>query len=157
MTVTTRTKEDVLNLLSENHARIEAFGVARIGLFGSFVRNEQSTDRDIDLLVEFRSGDQSFDNFMKLWFFLEELLQRRVDLVTTEGLSPYVVPIFLRRSSLPPPAPLEYLRHILDEAEHLTKQALGLSKERFMNDETLKRAFVRSIAMEAILRPEGAG
>jgi uncharacterized protein with HEPN domain len=44
-----------------------------------------------------------------------------------------------------PPPPLEYLRHILDEAEYLTKQARDLSKERFLNDETFKRAFVRSI------------
>jgi predicted nucleotidyltransferase len=95
MTATTRTKQDVLNLLSENHARIEAFGVGRIGLFGSFVRNEQGIDSDIDLLVEFRSGDKSFDNFIKLSFFLEELFQRRVELVTTEGLSPYVGPHIL--------------------------------------------------------------
>lgn len=44
-----------------------------------------------------------------------------------------------------PLSPLEYLRHILDEVEYLIKQAQGLTKERFSRDETLKRAFVRSI------------
>ena len=42
-------------------------------------------------------------------------------------------------------SPLEYLRHILDETEYLMSQTQGLSKEEFMSDPTLKRAFVRSI------------
>ena len=42
-------------------------------------------------------------------------------------------------------SPLEYLRHILDEAEYLVSQTQKLSKDEFMGDETLKRAFVRSI------------
>lgn len=44
-----------------------------------------------------------------------------------------------------PLSPLEYLRHMLDEAEYLLSQSQRLSKERFLQDETLKRAFVRSI------------
>ncbi len=44
-----------------------------------------------------------------------------------------------------PLSPLEYLRHILDETDYLTAQMQGLSKERFLTDATLKRAFVRSI------------
>lgn len=39
----------------------------------------------------------------------------------------------------------EYLRHILDEAEYLIQHSSNLSKERFLADETLKRAFARSI------------
>lgn len=42
-------------------------------------------------------------------------------------------------------SPLEYLRHIQDEAEYLMSQTQGLSKDEFVGDETLKRAFVRSI------------
>ncbi|MFZ5452118.1 MAG: DUF86 domain-containing protein [Thermodesulfobacteriota bacterium] len=42
-------------------------------------------------------------------------------------------------------SPLEYLRHILDETGYLISDSRGLSKDRFMSDETLKRAFVRSI------------
>ena len=40
---------------------------------------------------------------------------------------------------------LEYLRHILDETMYLTDHAQGLSKDKFMQDETLQRAFVRSL------------
>jgi len=41
--------------------------------------------------------------------------------------------------------PLEYLRHIIDEIEYLIDRSTNLSKENFLEDETLKRAFVRSI------------
>lgn len=41
--------------------------------------------------------------------------------------------------------PLEYLRHILDEADYIIAESAGLIKEAFLKDETLKRAFVRSI------------
>lgn len=44
-----------------------------------------------------------------------------------------------------PTSPLEYLRHIRDEAAYLAEETSGLSKERFVRDGTLKRAFVRSI------------
>ncbi len=40
---------------------------------------------------------------------------------------------------------LEYLQHILNETQYLTDRAKGLNKDKFMRDETLKRAFVRSI------------
>ncbi len=43
------------------------------------------------------------------------------------------------------PSPLEYLRHILDETNYLTAQTNVLGREKFLNDETVKRAFVRSI------------
>ncbi len=42
-------------------------------------------------------------------------------------------------------SPFEYLRHILDETEYLVSQTHGLSQDEFMKDETLKRAFVRSL------------
>ena len=44
-----------------------------------------------------------------------------------------------------PLSPLEYFRHILDETEYLMDESQGLSKEQFLQDATLKRAFVRSI------------
>jgi uncharacterized protein with HEPN domain len=40
---------------------------------------------------------------------------------------------------------LEYLRHILDETDYIMARAKGLSEDQFLSDETLKRAFVRSI------------
>jgi predicted nucleotidyltransferase len=56
------------------------FCVKRIDIFGSFARGEQKDTSDVDILVEFEKP--TFDNFMNLAFFLEDLFQRKVDLVT---------------------------------------------------------------------------
>ena len=93
---TATTKRDVLNTLRQNSARLQALGVKRLGLFGSFVREEQRSASDIDLLVEFQPGKKTFDNFMELSFLLEDLFRRRVELVTTESLSPYLGPHILK-------------------------------------------------------------
>lgn len=91
-----RSKEDVFSLLGENAPLLRGYGVERCGLFGSFLRGEQDAESDVDILVEFADGQKSFDNFMRLAFFLEELLGRRVDLITPESLSPYIGPRILR-------------------------------------------------------------
>jgi hypothetical protein len=91
-----KTKQDILTVLDKNQSRLKALGVRRIGVFGSFVRGEQHPDSDIDLLVEFASGKKNFDTFMELSFFLEEVLQRRIELVTIESLSPYLGPYILK-------------------------------------------------------------
>jgi len=91
-----KTKQDILTLLEHNQLRLRALGVKRIGLFGSFVRGEQRPNSDIDLLVEFVSGRKTFDNFMDLSFFLEDVFERRIELVTLESLSPYIGPHILK-------------------------------------------------------------
>lgn len=95
MEPTIHTKKDILAVISENRARIRALGVKRLGLFGSFLRGQQTADSDVDLLVEFEPGQKTFDNFIKLTFLLEALLRRRVELVTREALSPYIGPHIL--------------------------------------------------------------
>ena len=56
------------------------------------MREEQRPDSDIDLLVEFQPEQKTFDNFIQLSFFLEDILKQPVELVTTESLSPYLGP-----------------------------------------------------------------
>jgi hypothetical protein len=93
---TATTKRDALNTLRQNSVRLQALGVKRLGLFGSFVREEQKPASDIDLLVEFQPGKKTFDNFMELSFLLEKLLRRKIELVTTDSLSPYLGPHILK-------------------------------------------------------------
>ncbi len=90
-----KTKQDILNVLDQNRSHLRALGVRKIGLFGSFVRGEQRSDSDIDLLAEFEPGRKTFDAFMELAFFLEAILQHRIELVTLESLSPYIGPHIL--------------------------------------------------------------
>ncbi len=59
----------------------EKFKITEIGVFGSYVRGEQREDSDIDILVEFEKGYKTFDNYMELKFFLEEILTSKIDLV----------------------------------------------------------------------------
>ncbi len=66
------------------------FGVKRIGIFGSFARGEQKRTSDVDVLVEFAHGQATFDNFMKLAFYLEDLFSRKVDLLTVKGIDHYI-------------------------------------------------------------------
>ena len=90
------TKEDILSLVQEHQSQIRSYGIRRLGLFGSFVRGQQSSDSDIDVLVEFEPGRKTFDNFVHAAFFLEDLFGRRVELVTREALSPHIGPHILR-------------------------------------------------------------
>jgi uncharacterized protein len=96
MNTVIQTKQDLLRMLTDHHPQIKALGVRRLGLFGSFVRDNPHEMSDVDLLVEFEPGQKTFDHFMRLSFLLEDLLQRRIELVTPEGLSPYIGPYILQ-------------------------------------------------------------
>ncbi len=90
-----QTKEEILGILESKEEAMRKFGVKRIGVFGSFVREDQSPASDVDILVEFQPTEKSFQNFMDLLSLLEGLLQREVELVTLERLSPYLKPYIL--------------------------------------------------------------
>jgi len=77
-------------------ARLIAAGVKRLGLFGSFSRGEARPDSDVDVLVGFRPEAKTYDNLFEVGEALEEVFHRKIDLVTEEGLSPYVGPTILR-------------------------------------------------------------
>ncbi len=76
----------ILKKVEEKMDDIKKLGVKRIGIFGSYARNEQSNNSDIDFLVEFSAGEKTFDNYMDLKFYLEELFSRQVDLVISEAI-----------------------------------------------------------------------
>jgi uncharacterized protein len=88
-------KREIISLIRKSKESIQAFGVRRFGLFGSFVRGEQHPESDVDFLVEFESGSKTYENFIHLAIFLEDLIGRRIELVTAEGLSPYIGPRIL--------------------------------------------------------------
>ena len=85
-------KSEILDILNKNKLRLSDYGVKRIGLFGSFVRGEQEDGSDVDLLVKFDQKKKNYHNFIGLIGLMEGLLDRKVDLVTEESLSPYIGP-----------------------------------------------------------------
>jgi len=79
-------KEEVLQLLTKLKPELRLrYKAKQIGLFGSFIRNQQSQSSDIDLLVDFDEGADLFD-LVGLAEFLEEKLQRKVDVVSRRAL-----------------------------------------------------------------------
>jgi uncharacterized protein len=95
MTSMRLTRETVVERLRASESEIRALGVERLASFGSVMHGSARPDSDVDLLVEFSRGAKSFDRFLELCELLEKLLGRRVELVTTEALSPFLGPRIL--------------------------------------------------------------
>jgi hypothetical protein len=86
-----------IEILKKHEAMIkQRYGVKKIGIFGSFARGEEKEVSDIDVLVDFNEGAKTFDHFMELKFFLEDLFGRKVDLVTVTALRPQLKEGILR-------------------------------------------------------------
>lgn len=83
-------KQKILTTLTEEKQAIKSYGVYRLGVFGSFARRQEKLRSDVDVLVEFKQGKKTFDNYMDLKFFLERRLRRKVDLVVKGALKPAV-------------------------------------------------------------------
>jgi hypothetical protein len=82
----TRDPEQILRIIEAHRDKIKGFGVRRLGLFGSAARGEAAEGSDLDFLVELEK--KTFDNYMDLKFFLEDLFGCKVDLVIKENLKP---------------------------------------------------------------------
>ena len=79
-------KEEILKKLKENREKIKEFGVKRIGIFGSFARDEAGERSDIDIIVEFDLEGLTFDKYLAFEEFLQTLFSKEVDIITKDGL-----------------------------------------------------------------------
>ena len=77
---------EILTLLEHNAEAIRRLGVRRLGLFGSSARGTADDQSDLDFVVEFER--KSFDAYMDLKAYLEDLLGCRIDLVVAEAIKP---------------------------------------------------------------------
>lgn len=79
-------RDQLLELLRQHKAILaRRFGVTGLALFGSYARNQASEDSDVDILVRF-VGPATSDGFFGVQFYIEDLLGKRVDLVTDKAL-----------------------------------------------------------------------
>ena len=85
----------MLFVLKENGSKIKSYGVENLSLFGSFAKGIPDAESDVDLLVNFNLQQKSYDNFMELSFFLEDLLGRKVEIVTPQSLNKHIGPHIL--------------------------------------------------------------
>jgi hypothetical protein len=90
------TKDNILRVLESNKRTLSTFGVQKVGLFGSYVRSEQSSQSDIDILIDFEPEKENFDNFMAVCDLFEGLFKpEKIEVLTKNGLSPYIGPRIL--------------------------------------------------------------
>lgn len=82
------TYKAITRMIEKDKGTIKKYGVNRLGVFGSHARGEQNAESDVDILVEFRKDKKTFDNYMGLKFFLEDLFKRKVDLVVVGTIKP---------------------------------------------------------------------
>ncbi|MDB5191606.1 MAG: polymerase beta domain protein region [Segetibacter sp.] len=91
------TKENIITIIKSHKSELCKLGVSNIGLFGSYLRNEQSDESDIDLLIDFEPEKENFDNFMAVYDMFENLFKNeRIEIVTKNGLSKYIGPKILK-------------------------------------------------------------
>ena len=91
------TKENIIAAIKFHKPELSKLGVQNIGLFGSYLRNEQSDKSDIDLLIDFEPEKENFDNYMAVYDLFENIFKNeKIEVVTKNGLSQYIGPKILK-------------------------------------------------------------
>lgn len=91
------TKEEIFKTIQDNKETIKSFGVTQIGLFGSYVRNEQTENSDIDILVDYDFEQINFKKYFLFCEYLENLFSNnKIEIVTKNGLSEFIGPHILK-------------------------------------------------------------
>lgn len=81
-------KEEIITTINSKRKLLQKFGVKQIGLFGSYSKNLQTENSDIDILIDFEKGQEKFDNLINTYDLLEKLFQnKKIEIVTRNGLS----------------------------------------------------------------------
>ncbi len=85
------TKDEVLSYLRENKKQFYLkYGIQKIGLFGSYARDEQRDDSDVDIVIKMQSSKKNLRAFFGFKRELEEKLGKKVDVGTQESIKPIV-------------------------------------------------------------------
>ena len=81
-------RDDIISILREQMVR-SRFGIKSLFLFGSVARNESTAESDLDFIVDF-DGVITFDRYMDLKIFLEDLFCKKIDLAIEDSLKPQI-------------------------------------------------------------------
>jgi hypothetical protein len=92
------TRQDVLTFLRDNKEYLQQhFHLSKVGIFGSFARDEQKQDSDIDILIEMEEETKNiFDLKYELRDYFKKQFNREVDICTEKYIKPYAKPYILR-------------------------------------------------------------
>ena len=139
-----RNKHDIFVVLGQHRERLKVLGVSRLGLFGSF---GAENSRPAATLISWWNLPQAGRVLILLWswpIFWKKFSKTELNSLPRNPWRVYRA-TDLTRGGVCPPFPREYLLHILDETTYIISASQELSEARFMNHDTLKRAFVRSL------------
>lgn len=91
-------KNEIINFLQKNKNHLlNTYHITKIGLFGSFARDEQTKESDVDLLIEFEDGTQNiYETKQALNHFLSNAFERSVDIAREKYLKPYAKDFILQ-------------------------------------------------------------
>ena len=78
-------RDKIISLLKSRRRRLKKFGIHSLSIFGSVARDQAHKNSDVDILVDFEKPVGLFE-YARLKMYLEEILERPVDLVTPEAL-----------------------------------------------------------------------
>lgn len=98
MDPTPLTRDEAIRRIRAAESEIRSLGVERLALLGSVLRDEARSDSDVDVLVSFAPGAKSSDHLLALSDLLESRLERAVEVVTVEALSPFLGPRILKEA-----------------------------------------------------------
>ena len=85
-----KTKKELIDQILANQMKIQSFGVKKIGIFGSFVRDEAEEDSDVDFFIEFKPEYKTLGNFVGLANYLRTILGRKAEIVTPQSLNKFI-------------------------------------------------------------------
>ena len=91
-----KNKKELIERIIANQEQILSYGVIRLGIFGSFVRDEAKETSDVDFFAEIKIEYKTLKNFSALYHFLESITGRKVEIVTPQSLSKYIGPYILK-------------------------------------------------------------
>ncbi len=82
-------KKELIDLISKHQNEIKTFGVNKLGIFGSFMRDEASDKSDVDFFIDFIPEYKTLKNFVGLADFLKKLTGRKAEIVTPQSLNKF--------------------------------------------------------------------
>lgn len=85
-------KAEILSTIRENKSELKRFGVQSLALTGSYAEGSEQLESDIDFLVQFTPGQKTYDNLYEVHTLLTALFEKKIDLLTPEGISPLILP-----------------------------------------------------------------
>jgi uncharacterized protein len=90
MQLPVQTKKELLERILASEGEIRSYGVKRLGIFGSFVRDEAKENSDVDFFIDFDIEYKTLKNFFRLARYLQNLLGRRVEIITPQSLNKFI-------------------------------------------------------------------